>query len=122
MHRLVHDIPGRLRFVLPHLRGSGGAAETMRDQVRPLPGVSGVCASALTGSLLVTYDAQPETRARVIGMVGRLAPVTAPSLERQSAAEKSHRSRQGALANTALQIFAEALLERAIQRVAAALV
>jgi hypothetical protein len=78
MIQLVHELPTRLRFTVPQLRGDrrGGAAFCAR--VRALGGVIDADLIPLTGSLIVRHDGLPETRDRIFRNLESFAPVALP--------------------------------------------
>lgn len=52
----VHHVPGRLRLQTPLLKGNRRAAAAALDTAVAIPGVSDARVSAVTGSLVITYD------------------------------------------------------------------
>lgn len=50
-----HDIPGRLRIVLPALKSDSRRARRIEAEMMALPGVWSATANPFTGSLLVRY-------------------------------------------------------------------
>ncbi|MBX9788938.1 MAG: hypothetical protein K2Y37_08470 [Pirellulales bacterium] len=54
--RIVHALPGRIRFRHPRLRGAIELAEAVVDELLRLPGVHHVGTSTRTGSVLVRFD------------------------------------------------------------------
>jgi magnesium-transporting ATPase (P-type) len=61
--QIVHSSWGRVRFHLPAWSRTG--RQRIEDQLRPLPGISGVEASPITGNVLVTFDPQLTTQKTV---------------------------------------------------------
>ncbi len=54
----IHHVPGRLRLQMPQLKGNRREAEAALDDAIAIPGVSEARVSAVTGSLVITYDKQ----------------------------------------------------------------
>lgn len=78
MIRLVHELPKRLRFSVPQLRGDRRGAVAFRARFRVLGGVTAVETNPLTGSLIVHHDGQPETRERILRNLEEFARVAMP--------------------------------------------
>jgi Heavy metal associated domain 2 len=53
---VAHDIAGRLRVIVPTLKGDDRRAAAVCSDLRRLPDVQALQFNALTGSLLVEYD------------------------------------------------------------------
>lgn len=53
--RVIHSLPGRMRL---ELGGGAGDWERVAANIRRIQGVRNVCASPITGNVLITYDAQ----------------------------------------------------------------
>ncbi len=53
--RIVHAIPGRIRFIVPSLRKSESNLRKL-NKLYTLSGVSNVNASIITGSIVIKYD------------------------------------------------------------------
>jgi hypothetical protein len=51
-----HAIPGRTRLRVAALRGDGAGLQRLADQLQQCPGISGIEARPLTGSLLLRHD------------------------------------------------------------------
>jgi hypothetical protein len=60
MHQglVVHHIPGRIRVRLPFLKGFSSSPEQIKDLMSPLPGIRKVDFNPITGSALISYDAE----------------------------------------------------------------
>ena len=52
----IHHVPGRLRLRTPRLKGNRQAAEAALDKAIAITGILEARVSAVTGSLLITYD------------------------------------------------------------------
>ena len=63
---LVHDIPGRLRFVAPVLKSEPNRAATLHTCLGQLDGVQAIHFNKLTGSVIVEYDNGTDTREAVL--------------------------------------------------------
>jgi hypothetical protein len=63
---LAHDIPGRLRFVAPALKGDDRRAAALCVHLRRLPAVQALQFNVLTGSVLVAYDGLAQGREAIL--------------------------------------------------------
>jgi heavy-metal-associated domain-containing protein len=72
MNALIHDLPNRMRFKVPGLKGNPVRARMVQQEVLSLSGVTAVRANPLTGSLLVEHRGAAATRDAVMA---RLAAV-----------------------------------------------
>jgi hypothetical protein len=52
----IHHVPGRLRLQAPQLKGNRRMAQIALDKAVAIPGVFEARVSAVTGSLVITYD------------------------------------------------------------------
>jgi copper chaperone CopZ len=109
---LAHELPGRLRFSLPGLRGDAERAAALRDALAGLAGVQAVNANALTGSVLVRHDGDAATRDRIVGAI-RLAGyrLMSDSAARGTTVRAGTRP-AAAFAEPLIQAAVEKLLER----------
>jgi copper chaperone CopZ len=117
---IVHEIPGRLRVRLPALRRNEANAARITAALRSLDGVSGVEASTVTGSLVVTYDRdtlQSRTILRRLAHAG--FHVGHSDAARNSSVSTSAVSRVG---ETAAKMVIGTLVEKAVERSALALI
>lgn len=105
----VHDTPGRLRFVLPAIRGDQRRAAMLRARMRALDGVAEASANPLTGSLIVHYRGAA-AREAILGAVSAMVP-SGPSQEAKPA---------NALADLLAKAIAERLVEHALRLAVAA--
>jgi len=78
MIQLEHELPRRLRFSVPQLRGDRRAAAAFSARVRALGGVVEADLIPLTGSLIVRHDGMPETRERILRNLEEFARVAIP--------------------------------------------
>jgi hypothetical protein len=67
---LVHDIPGRLRVVLPALKDKPAQAALIRARLDRLDCVHATYFKAPSGSLVVEYDSRTHARDAVIRALG----------------------------------------------------
>jgi hypothetical protein len=74
----VHELPRRLRFSVPHLRGDRRRAVALRARLRLLDGVTAVDPNPVTGSLIVHHDGGPETRERILRNLAEFTRAAAP--------------------------------------------
>jgi hypothetical protein len=105
---LVHDIPGRLRFVVPNIKGDRHGAARLRADIHKLDGVSTATVNVRTCSLIIVYDATAETRERVIHHLGTRPQgcLQPPAGEGPPIAD--------AIANSLAQLVAERLIRFAV--------
>ncbi len=54
----VHDVPGRLRVRMPETKGNAIIASKLVNRLNALEGITSVKANAVTGSILIRYDAR----------------------------------------------------------------
>lgn len=59
--RMVHAIPGRVRLKVAKLRHNPTLARLIQERLGAVPGIQGVEATPLTGSVLVLFDPQAVT-------------------------------------------------------------
>ena len=79
--RVAHAIPGRVRFVVPSLRGASAADIAAIERLRALDGFERVDVSAISGSLVVHYRPEQIDPPLLLGAVARLLGLDA-ELER----------------------------------------
>jgi copper chaperone CopZ len=136
MITLVHDVPGRLRLVAPHVRHDRRAAAALRRRVRAMGGVASATVNPLTGSVIVHYDGAGCTRDRILHSLGVATP--GPAMRSAPAAAAASRApillpapapRSGtiapqgkAIAEMIANAVAERLVERAVRMAVAALI
>lgn len=112
MVQVVHHVPGRLRIRILRLKGSPGEAARVEAQIDSIRGVSNVAANAVTGSVVIHYDARG-TRLEAIAAALQLDALRAPGPAGPGASKIAQRVARSLL---------EALLERsAMALIAAAL-
>ena len=63
---LAHEVPGRLRFVSPVLKGDRRQASRLELQVRAIPGVTDVRLRRGSGSMIVLHDGTYATRETIL--------------------------------------------------------
>lgn len=68
MVRLAHELPGRLRFSVLHLKGDRCGAAAFGARIRALGGVTAADLAPLTGSLVVRHADAPRSRGACDGM------------------------------------------------------
>ncbi len=56
--QVVHHIPGRMRVRLPFLKGFSSSPEQIKSLILPFSSISNVDFNPITGSALITYDAE----------------------------------------------------------------
>lgn len=110
----VHDIPGRLRFILPVLRGDRRQAAALRARMRAVEGVTSALANPLTGSLTVKYIRAEATRKRILANLAEFGPAIAPP---ESARSARTRAMADQLANAIVERIVEGVLRAAVAAV-----
>jgi hypothetical protein len=75
----IHHVPGRLRLQTPQLKGNRRAAESALDKAVAITGVLEARVSAVTGSLLITYDNRELTPAALWQSLCKSEIVSGPS-------------------------------------------
>ena len=70
--RVAHAIPGRVRFVVPSLRGAGPDGLAAVRRLASLDGIDRVDASPISGSLVVHYRPETVDPPLLLGAVARL--------------------------------------------------
>ena len=88
--RVAHAIPGRVRFIVPSLRGIGTDGVAAIKRLESLGGFARVDVNTISGSLVVYYS--PEkidpplllgAVARLLGLEGELEHTPAPTVSRE---------------------------------------
>jgi len=69
--QVVSAIPGRMRVDVAGLSGQADLAQKLNAEIGALAGVTQAAASARTGRMLVTYDAQLQTAEALIAAIDR---------------------------------------------------
>ena len=55
---VVHHIPGRMRLRMPFLKGFSASPDQLKELILPLPGIKQVKLNPITGSALISYEAE----------------------------------------------------------------
>ncbi len=71
MSYYVHDIPGRLRVKIPAVKGNAHLAAEVLGLLKTLCGVSSVTPSTITGSIVILYDPDTVSSARILDLLVR---------------------------------------------------
>jgi hypothetical protein len=125
MIRLVHELPGRLRFSVPQLRGDRSGAAAFGAQVRALGGVVEADLIPLTGSLIVRHDGLPETRERILRNLEAFGQAAIPQRTEAppaTAAAAPPVRLDDRIAGVIADALAERLTERLVRMAVAALI
>ncbi|NPV90867.1 MAG: hypothetical protein HPY50_08850 [Firmicutes bacterium] len=69
-----HYVPGRLRLIIPELRGNPAAAQIIEDHIAVLANVRLVAANPLTGRILVVHEPSKRTLESVISDLNAMRP------------------------------------------------
>jgi len=114
---VAHDVPGRIRFAIPALKGSPAKAQAVGPYINAVHGVSGARVTPLTGSLIVEYDGAAQTRERIIASLHeagfRLRPRASMHGSIQSASSRDSML-TGAFSKTLVRMIAEEALHVAV--------
>jgi hypothetical protein len=120
-HHYIHHIPGRLRVKCASLKRNDMKVRRVCDYLRGIDGVVEAEANALTGSLLIHYDAEmvrSETllnSLKALGCVHRETDVSRPVMD------KTHPLVQR-VADQVVQKAVETLIERSAVALVAAII
>lgn len=109
MSYYLHDVPGRLRIKIPHLRRNIRLAQELHRLLNSLSGVESTTANTVTGSVLVRYD--PE----IINSTSILTFLSREKYIDLAQGVSSERDLDKALAHAG-QVAAKALLGLALDR------
>lgn len=110
----VHDIPGRLRFIFPILRGNHRRAAALRARMRGVEGVTSASANPRTGSLIVKYIRAEATRDRIVASLVDFEPGIAPPETARAAQAPAMADR---LADAIVERIVEGILRAAVAAV-----
>jgi hypothetical protein len=56
--KIVHFIPGRVRLRIEKVKHVPQFADSIKQQLNPIPGIRNIVIKELTGSVLIEYDKQ----------------------------------------------------------------
>jgi hypothetical protein len=119
----IHHVPGRLRLQTPQLKGNRLVAEAACDDVITIPGVLAVRVSSVTGSLVIAYDQQELTPAVLWESLCERGLAAGPLPIREGAITRAQIDPlAGAAGKSLLELVAAIILNRLLERSAAALV
>jgi Heavy metal associated domain 2 len=120
----IHHVPGRLRLQTSRLKGDRRAAELALGKAIAITGVSEARVSAVTGSLLITYDKQKLTPAVLWQSLCKSGIVSGPSpIEERVPVTRAWIGPPNAASDTGLGgLVAGIIVERLLERSAVALV
>lgn len=112
MNTYVHHVSGRLRLRLPQLKGHSGRAREAEKVMSQISGVTSADVNIVTGSLLMRYDPTGIDRDTLLNAVH----LTAKRLGLNEVPELRGERRTGvaisSLADRAVSIMLEKLIER----------
>jgi hypothetical protein len=125
MVRLEHELPRRIRFSVPQLRGDRHGAAAFTARVRTIDGVAEADLIPLTGSLIVRHDGQPGTRERILHNLEEFTQAVTPQpaealVAAGTAVAPAHSSHR--IADMVADALAERLTERLVRVAVAALI
>jgi hypothetical protein len=119
----IHHVPGRLRLQTTQLKGNRLAAEAARDAAVGIPGVLEARVSAVTGSLVVSYNQQELTPAVLWQSLCEHGLASGPPPIREGAVTRAEVDPlAGAAGKSLVELVAGIILNRLLERSAAALV
>lgn len=125
MTSYTHHITGRLRTRYPQLKNNPARAKVVAAALRRIDGVLSVETSAVTGSLLVRYDAHAGRRTALLDTLYRtkqqLGLVAVPQAPAPSARDAANGNAFDFLADKALGMLVEKCIERSAYALLAAL-
>ena len=69
MNHYYHEVPGRLRFRNPVLKGKEALCKKIEDSISCFRGIQSVTANTVTGSIIVHYDLKIVSSREIIEFV-----------------------------------------------------
>ncbi len=69
MNHYYHEVPGRLRFKTPVLKGKHDLCKEIEDSLSCYGGIQEVRTNTITGSIIVHYDPKLISSARIVEIV-----------------------------------------------------
>jgi hypothetical protein len=69
---VAHALPGRIRFLVPSLRNSGGAPLDWVDELRKVRGIKELDVSTITGSVVIRFDPEVIDPPLLFGVLARM--------------------------------------------------
>ena len=119
---LAHELPGRLRFLLPPLRRDAHRAVALRNQIAAVAGVTEVSANAVTGSVLIRHDGCADTRQRIIGGIEHAGYRLVADRPVRGLTVHPSAQPMAATVEPVIQAVVEKLLERMLHRALSAMI
>ena len=113
---LAHDVPGRLRLIVPGIKGNRYGAAALQNQASALNNVTQATANSLTGSLIIHYDGGLPARASILRHIRSLEQDVQEqnfAAERNAITVSAYQAR--GIADLAAEAIANWLVERAVQ-------
>ena len=114
---LAHDVPGRIRFAIPALKGSPAKAQAFGPHIGAVHGVTAARVSPVTGSLIVEYDGAAQTRERIFAALFAAGFRLRPRASTHGSAKSSSSwasTMTGAFSKTLVRMIAEEALHVAV--------
>ena|SRR5438105_5866142 len=119
----IHHVPGRLRLQTQQLKGNRLVAQAACDAVVAIPGVVEASVSPITGSLVIAYDQQQLTPAVLWQSLCERGLASGPPPMQEGTVTRVQIDPLGGAADESLVgMVAGAILNRLLERSAAALV
>ncbi|MCG8634720.1 MAG: hypothetical protein MI863_12885 [Desulfobacterales bacterium] len=70
--RVGHALPGRIRVMVPDLKGAGPGEVTRLEKLGSLPGVTSAQANPVSGSVVIRYDHKSVTPSLILMALSRI--------------------------------------------------
>jgi copper chaperone CopZ len=123
MTSYTHHISGRLRIRYPQLKNNPARAKVVETALRKIDGVLSVETSAVTGSLLIRYDARAGKRTALLEKLyhAKQQLGLVPYAPAPAARTSQQRNVAEVLADKALNMIVEKCIERSTYALLAAL-
>jgi hypothetical protein len=114
---VAHDIPGRIRFAIPALKGCAARGRALGGYVEAITGVAAARVNPLTGSLIVDYDGAARTRERIFATLHAAGFRLHPRVSMHGSAKSSSSwdaTMTGVFSKTLVRMIAEEALHFAV--------
>jgi copper chaperone CopZ len=121
MVQFIHHVPGRLRVKTATIKGRGIVADKAIAHLGGLEGITSVAANAVTGSIVINYDAAKIRADRVLDSLkqgGYIQEVTDAAFKQPASAARI----AGRVGDTLLTKLVETVVERSAVALIGALI
>ncbi len=58
MSTYIHNVPGRMRVKIPHMKRNQSSAEELQRILNQIEGIDSTAVNTLTGSIVINYDSR----------------------------------------------------------------